>query len=237
MRKAKEQGADLVAPWLHVQTGTHMGQMGLVCPQLKLRDTMETLLNILNSHNTQFGLLIRGSQHLGLKYSKRYNFAHWPFQRFSMWKRGMSLRGVALSFPGFDASWSWTTTLLLVLVRNSTTSRSRYCRLGICTWNLRWCSFSAAQLKLLYTVVVCCWWWCWWWCCCCYVTCNKQVIIYMQIDLVFNATMIHYVHGGIAPQIQPFSPFFKTGHAGELQPRSELLQGEATLGLGCFYSG
>lgn len=50
-----------------------------------------------------------------------------------------------------------TTTLLLVLVRNSTTSRSRYCRLGICTWNLRWCSFSAAQLKLLYTVVVVTW--------------------------------------------------------------------------------
>ena len=50
----------------------------------------------------------------------------------------------------------------------------------------------------------------------------------MQIDLVFNATM----YMAIAPQIQPFSPFFKTGHAGELQPRSELLQGEATLGLG-----
>ena len=27
MRKAKEQGADLVAPWLQVQTGTHMGQI------------------------------------------------------------------------------------------------------------------------------------------------------------------------------------------------------------------
>lgn len=77
MRKAKEQGADLVA-------GTHMGQMGLVCPQLKLRDTMETLLNLLNSHNTQFGgLLIRESQHLGLKYSKRYKILHpAPFNDF-----------------------------------------------------------------------------------------------------------------------------------------------------------
>ena len=88
-----------------------MGQMGLVCPQLKLRDTMETLLNLLNSHNTQFGgLLIRESQHLGLKYSKRYKILHTaPFNDFFnvetfVFDSGMSLRGVALSFPGFDAS-------------------------------------------------------------------------------------------------------------------------------------